>query len=183
MNKNIKKIKFISIFIILLLSIINHFLYEIFPNTLFSILFPVNESIWEHMKLISTPTLIFSIPEYYLYKKNKININNYILSYGISIIIGIIIYLIIYLPIHYMFGHNLIFSILLLTLTFIIIEIISYFIIKSNKIKYSNIIGISIILFIYTTFGYLTYHPLNNNLFLDTTKNIYGIPKTKNIYN
>ena len=56
-----KKIKIIGIFIIFILSVIFHFLYGIFPNYLFSILFPVNESIWEHMKLIVTSTLVFSI--------------------------------------------------------------------------------------------------------------------------
>ena len=69
-----------------------HFMYEWFPNPLFSLIFPVNESIWEHMKLLVTPVLIFSLIEYILYKKKDINYNNFILSYSISTLIGIIIY-------------------------------------------------------------------------------------------
>ena len=55
---------------------------------------PVNESIWEHMKLIITSSLIFSIFEYYIYKKKEIRFNNYIFSYAISLLLGIIIYLV-----------------------------------------------------------------------------------------
>ena len=109
-----KKIKIISVFVIFILSFISHFMYDIFSNNLFSIIFPVNESIWEHMKLISTPVLIFCIFEYILYKKKDIEFNNFILSYSISIIIGIIFYLIIYLPIHYIFGHSLLVAIIIL---------------------------------------------------------------------
>lgn len=180
MKKINKNIKFINIFIILLISIISHFLYELFPNSIFSILFPVNESIWEHMKLISTPTLIFSILKYYYNKNNNIYTNNYLLSYPISIIIGITLYLIIYLPIHYIIGHNLYISILLLIITFYIIETINYYINNTKEIKYSNTIGIILILLIYLTFTYLTYYPIINNIFYDTTKNIYGIPKNTN---
>lgn len=152
-------------------------MYDLLPNTIFSIIFPVNESIWEHMKLLVTPVLIFSIIEYIVYKKKDIYFNNFILSYSISMIIGIIIYLIIYLPIHYIFGHNLIFAVILLFVTFIIIEIISYYIMNYIDIKYSNNIGIGIIIFIYIIFGYLTYNPIEIDLFYDTSKNIYGISK------
>lgn len=172
-----KKIKIISVFIIFLLSFISHFMYDLLPNTIFSIIFPVNESIWEHMKLLVTPVLIFSIIEYIVYKKKDIYFDNFILSYSISMIIGIIIYLIIYLPIHYIFGHNLIFAVILLFVTFIIIEIISYYIMNYIDIKYSNNIGIGIIIFIYIIFGYLTYNPIEIDLFYDTSKNIYGISK------
>ena len=56
-------------------------MYDIFPNTIFSILFPVNESIWEHMKLLVTPVLIFSIFEYIIYRKKNIPFNNFILFF------------------------------------------------------------------------------------------------------
>ena len=171
-----KKIKIISVFVIFILSFISHFMYDILPNNIFSIIFPVNESIWEHMKLISTPVLIFCIFEYILYKKKDIEFNNFILSYSISIIIGIIFYLIIYLPIHYIFGHSLLVAIIILFMTFILVEYISYYIMSYKKIKYGNIIGFIIIILLYIMFGYLTYNPPLIDLFYDTSKNIYGIP-------
>ena len=171
-----RKIKIIGVFIIFGLAFLSHFMYEWIPNNIFSILFPVNESIWEHMKLIITPTLFFSVFEYIYYKKRNIYFNNFILSYSISIVLGIIIYLMIYLPIDYLFGHSAIIAIGLLFIVFIIIQIISYYIMNYTEIKYSNIIGIGIIILLYIIFGYLTYNPLENKLFYDTQKKIYGIP-------
>ena len=172
-----KKIKIVGVFIIFGLSFLSHFIYKWMPNSIFSILFPVNESIWEHMKLMVTPVLIFSIFEYIIYKRKKIHFNNFLLSYSISMILGIIIYLIIYLPIDYIFGHSAIVAIGLLFITFIIIQIISYYIMNYREIKYSSIIGTGIIILLYVIFGYLTYHPLETDLFYDSQKKIYGIPK------
>lgn len=172
-----KKIKIIGIFIIFILSVISHFTYEIIPNKITSIFFPVNESIWEHMKLFITPTLLFSIIEYIIYKNKDILFNNFVLSYSISIIISIIIYLLIYLPIDYLFGHNSIFAIILLFISFILLQFINYYIMNKEEIKYSNIIGLTIIIILYAIFTYLTYNPIKTNLFYDKQKNIYGINK------
>lgn len=171
-----KRVKIIGIFVIFGLSFLSHFIYQWVPDSIFSILFPVNESIWEHMKLIVTPVLIFSLFEYMIYRRKNIYFNNFLSSYAISMILGIIIYLIIYLPIHYIFGHSAIIAILLLFITFIIVQIISYYIMNYNNIKHSNVIGISIIIFLYILFGYLTYNPIETDLFYDTEKRIYGIP-------
>ena len=70
----LKKIKMVSIFGMFALCFLTHFLYNWFPNSLFSIFFPVNESIWEHMKMMTSSILIWSILEYFLYKKYVINI-------------------------------------------------------------------------------------------------------------
>lgn len=172
-----KKVKTIGIIIVFFLSIASHYLYDLYPNIIFSLLFPVNESIWEHMKLIATPILIFSLLEYIIYIKKKILFNNFLFSYSVPIIMGIIVYLLIYLPIYYMLGHSLIFSILLLLLTFIVIEIVSYKIMTYHRINNSNIMGWLLIIFMYIIFGVFNYLPLKNNLFYDKTKNIYGIEK------
>ena len=76
-----------------------------------------------------------------------------------------------------MFGHSAIVAISLLFIIFIIVEIFSYYIMNYKKIKYSNIIGIIIIVCLYIIFGCLTYNPPKTDLFYDTQKKIYGIPK------
>ena len=48
---NLKTAKILAIINIFLISFPSHFIYDFFPNTFTSILFPVNESIWEHLKL------------------------------------------------------------------------------------------------------------------------------------
>lgn len=172
-----KKIKIIGVFVIMGLSVLSHFMYEWFNNFVFSILFPVNESIWEHMKLLATPVLIYSFIEYFIYRKKGIRFNNFSLSYGISIIIGIVSYLIIYLPIDHFFGYNMIVSIALLFFDYVLISYISYSILNTRKIKYSNIIGTLLIVFIYFIFYYLTYYPVHSYIFYDTKDKVYGIKK------
>lgn len=162
---------------IFLLSVVSHFVYDWMPNTVFSILFPVNESIWEHMKLIATPVLLFSIGEYFIYRKKGIHYPNFLLSYSFAIFIGILSYLGVYMPIHYLFGHSLVVSILLLFLTFMEIEVISYSIMHVKKIRYGKILGLGLLFFIYILFGYLTYYPYENELFYDTVKKGYGLMK------
>ena len=137
-----KKIKIIGFFIMMCLSFLSHFMYEWCDNFLFSIFFPVNESIWEHMKLLITPVLIYALIESFIYKNKSIKFNNFSLSYSISIIIGIILYLIIYLLFNHFFAHNIIVSIVLLFFDYIFISFVSYLIINTRKIKYSKTIEI-----------------------------------------
>ena len=173
-----KKIKIIGVFVSFVLAFILHFIYEWIPNTFISIIAPVNESIWEHMKLIVSSSLIFSILEYFIYKKKDMAFNNFILSYAISSILGVFIYLLIYIPLHDIFGYNEYIAIGLLFLIFIFIQIVSYYIITYKKINHGSDIGILLIIIIYLTFGYLTYHPPKINLFYDYMNKGYGIIKS-----
>ena len=170
-----KRIKSILVIAIFILSVISHFMYGWFPNKLFSVLFPVNESIWEHMKLIATPTLVFSIFEYFIYRKKNIKFNNFIFSYAISIILGIISYLILYIPLDNIFGHHIYIAVSLLFLIFILVEVVSYYIMNYKQIRYSNIIGLFLIIGLYIIFGYFTYYPPQISLFYDYMNKQYGI--------
>lgn len=172
-----KKIKILSVFITFVLSFLIHFLYNIYPSILTSILAPVNESVWEHMKIIYTCILINSFIEYFIYKSKNISFNNFLISIPITSILSIIIYLILYIPLELLFGHSLALATILLFIIYIIAQIISYYILNSNKIKYGNIIGIILIIVSYIIFTYLTYNPIKNSLFLDTQTNTYGIEK------
>ncbi len=175
---NLKTIKVIGVFGIFLLCFLFHFLYEWLPNSLFSIFFPVNESIWEHMKLIYTSFVVYGIVDYILLNKNKIQFNNFLLQLFIIPIIAIILYLVIFIPIYNNFGENMIISIGLLFLVIVVEQLLSYHLLQYRKIKYQNIIGIIGIILVYIIFGYLTYRPLENYVFFDTVESKYGI----NIY-
>lgn len=160
-----KKIKIFITFILFIVSILVHFGYSIFSCFFTSIFFPINESIWEHMKIIYTSIIIASIIEYFIYVNSSIIINNFLLSIPLISIIGIMLYLIIYSIIDIFIPHNLIVAIVLLYIIFIICEIISYYILKFKKIRYEKVLGIVLIIISYIIFTYLTYYPLNNKLF------------------
>jgi hypothetical protein len=175
---SIKKLKIIDIFILFGLSFLFHFIYELIPNTITSIFFPVNESIWEHMKLIFTPMVIIIFTDFIFNKLFKLNMHNIIFSNFYSSIITIIIYLIIYLPINKILGHNMIFTILLLFSSFVFSQIVSYYLVIKEQNIYLKFISITFICICYIIFGLLTYYPLQNYLFFDKTNNNYGIKKS-----
>lgn len=175
---SLKTVKILGTFIIFFLCFPIHFLYDWLPNSLFSIFFPVNESIWEHMKLIYTSFVIYGIIDYIILIKNKINFNNFLLQLFIIPIIGIILYLLIFIPIYNMIGENMVVSIGLLFVIIIIEQILSYYLLNYKPIKYQNIIGIIGIIVVYIILGYLTYKPIENYIFFDQKDSKYGI----NIY-
>ena len=172
-----KKIKFWMVFVTFILSFLIHFAHVLYPSILTSIFAPVNESVWEHMKIIYTCILISSLIEYFIYKKKSISFNNFLISIPITSILSIIIYLILYIPLELLFGHSLFLAAFLLFIIYIIAQIISYYILNFKKIKYGNIIGIILIIVSYIIFTYLTYNPIKNDLFLDTQTNTYGLEK------
>lgn len=58
-----------------ILGTLAHFFYEWSgENTFIGMFCPVNESVWEHLKLIYTPYLIWSIAESMILKRQKINL-------------------------------------------------------------------------------------------------------------
>lgn len=176
---SLKRLKTINIFIIFGLCFLTHFLYTWLPNSVFSILFPVNESIWEHMKMLFSAIVISAFIDYFLIKKFDIEANNLIFSTFITGIISIPLFLLIYLPIYNLIGENFVMNIIVLFITIYFIEIIGYIIMDKPNNNILNIIGVIGIITSYVIFGILTYNPPKNDLFLDTNDNKYGI----NIYN
>ena len=55
------------------LGILNHFLYRLSGGQAFAALFcPVNESVWEHLKLLFFPILFVSVAEYLRYRPDPV---------------------------------------------------------------------------------------------------------------
>lgn len=171
----IKKIKILDTFLAFLLCFPLHNLYKIFPNFITSIISPVNESIWEHMKLFLISLTIISILDYILFKKFKIQYNNLFLNLFLTIMFSIITYLIIFIPVYNNIGENFIFSISLLFIVLLLSQILSYFIYNLSNYKIINKLNILFIIIIYIVFIYLTYNPIYNYLFYDVLNEKYGI--------
>ena len=163
----------IGIFIISLLS---HYIFELYPNVISSIFFPVNESIWEHMKLLYSGFFFWSIIEYLLIRKYDIKINNYILNTFLIMVTSIIVYLIGYLPLYNLIGENMIVSIVWLIIVIILYEVFSFYLLKKEKQDSPlNKASIVLILLGYVVFASLTFNPIRNYIFYDTHHNKYGI--------
>ena len=171
-----KKIKVVGVLVIFALTVLYHFLYEWFPNPVFSVLFPVNESIWEHMKILYSGILTWGIVEYFILKRKNIKFTNYFSSLFLTMITSIIVYLILYLPLYSLFKENMFISIGLLIIVIILMEIFNYYLIsRKEENKFLDKVSIILIILGYVVFLSLTYDPPRNYIFYDTTENKYGI--------
>ena len=153
-----------------------HFIYNKFPNFLTSIFTPVNESIWEHMKILFGSIILSGVIQKIIVILKKENINNMCFSNFIAALTSIPIFLIIFLPIYFIIGENLIVNIILMLITIIIGEFIAYKITDIKNLKLENV-TILLVIIVYTIFGILTYYPPNNYLFFELDPSVCGIQK------
>lgn len=171
-----KKIKFIGAIVIFLLTVLYHFLYDWLPNPVFSVFFPVNESIWEHMKLLYSGIFTWGVIEYFIFRKKNISYRNFFSTLFLEMVTSIMIYLIMYLPLYNVFGENMVISIGLLIIVIILEEIFSYYLLsysKENKIL--DRISILFVVLGFVVFLCFTYDPPRNYIFYDIVSNKYGI--------
>ena len=173
MKKNI----LINTSILFILSFPFHFIYDVFPNFLTSIFFPVNESIFEHTKLIFTSILVGRILIYFLRKRQDLTTNNYIIKSYFGALLNIIIFLSFYLPIYYLFGENMLVTLLLYLGSILLTEIIMAKIFEQKFKKDFNSLGICFIIITYFLFTYFSYNPIRIDFFYDPMNKNYGVLK------
>ena len=172
----LKKVKIINVVVFFVLSFLWHFGYDVLPNFLTAIFFPVNESIWEHMKIIFGVIVFGSLFSLFLMNKFKVEHNNFYVEVVTKAVLGVIFYLIIFIPLYKWLGENMFISLSVMLITYAFVEFVGY---KISKLDELNIKILPIILLIlcYILFVLLTYFPRHNFLFFDEIRLLYGIPK------
>ena len=169
-----KKLMIITTLIAFLLCFPFHFVYDKFPNFITSILFPINESIWEHMKLLFGSLIISGIIEKIVLTKQKEDTTNICFANYISALSSVPIFLIMFLPIYNTIGENFKITILLMLITIIISKYISYKI-SNKKDLYLENKTIILVIITYILFGILTYYPIDNSIFIDTERFYFNV--------
>lgn len=72
-DRFVKVYQWIGIVVVCILSVPFHFLYEwLGENTVVGLFFPINESIWEHLKLVFWPLLVWWILGYIILSIGRI---------------------------------------------------------------------------------------------------------------
>ncbi len=163
----------ISSSLIFILNFPAHFLFEFLPFNFIGYFFPVNESIFQHMKMLFTCVIIF----YLILRifKNKLGFLNLCTAALVSALGSIGSFLAVYLPVYFLLGENMIFTFILLFLAILFGQYIASFILLKKDYKYLNYISLFIILIILILNASLTYNPLNNFFFLDKMHKTYGV--------
>ncbi|WP_028043351.1 DUF6512 family protein [Candidatus Stoquefichus massiliensis] len=151
-------------FLEFLLGSLMHFAYNVFPYTFVAILTPIHESIFEHLKLVLYPMLIFDIILWYKYYHKDLSA---IAPMLIGIIVGCLSIVLIYYFYHCGLGVNsLIGDIFLLFVGILLGNIMMIMFYKFHwtmNWKVSLLILVSIIII----FSYWTYCPPDVPLFID----------------
>ena len=171
---SIRKLKIIGVVVAFFLCFPFHFIYDSFPSFVTSIFAPVNESIWEHMKILFGSIILSGVIQKIIVVSKRLEFNNICFSNLVGAISSIPIFLIIFLPIYYNFGHNLVITIIIMFITIVISEYIAYKVMMMRDLYQENktILYVVIVYIIFTIF---TYFPINNNLFIDPITGILGI--------
>ena len=151
---------FLAFLIISVVGTVGHFLYEWTSHNMFiGYFFPINESTWEHLKLLFFPTLLFSIIEYNFV---KYEIKNYATSITVSVITGMLSIIVLFYTYTGILGYYVdFFNILIYYIALIIMLIIKNKLIESEKLKsqVATTVSLIILFVIALLFIIYTYNP------------------------
>ncbi len=164
MYKELQRYIIYGIIFVSLLGTFSHFLYDWCDNNKFIALFtPTSESVWEHIKLIYFPMLIYTIFAYIMLKSNY----PYILS---ALLLGLIIGFLLIPIIFYVYSGILGYNLLIVDISsFYLSVIIAFYFSYKLAILYDtrNLLPflIVIVISIALSFFIFTYYPPNIALF------------------
>ena len=174
-NKLIK-IQVIVIIVCIILGILLHFTYQWSGENLFVASFSaVNESVWEHLKLVFYPMLIMAIAEYPFVRQID---NNYIEAKTIGVFVAMSFMVLSFFTYTGILGTNFaIINILIFIISINLGEWIAYRLMKINaeSTALTKILAIIVVLFFLIGFIVFTYYTPKVNLFRDPITGVYGI--------
>ena len=176
MNKETKLIlrfEILSSIFVMIIGTLLHFTYEWSGNNSFIAAFSaVNESTWEHLKLLFFPMLLTTIIGYFYIGKK---LPNYLCARLFCILASIIFTITFFYTYTGIIGKN--FSFIDISIFFIAViigEFISYKILNSN-FKCNPVFPICAIIILLICFILFTYFPPKIGLFKDPVSNNFGI--------
>lgn len=162
-----------------IMGFVFHSIYDYSGNIIIIGVFcPVNESVWEHLKLVLYPTLIwFGIGYLILSKKSIISGTKWTICTTISIIISSMFIIAFYYSYTGALGiESMVLDILSLILGVLLSQCISLHFYKYGKENditlYICIILLGLLVFI---FSYFTFYPPKLPIFMDSSNGKYGI--------
>lgn len=160
--KNIKVWHMVGAVFTILIGSFLHFVYKLSGENIFiAALSSVNESTWEHLKLLFYPVLLFSVIEYAVWGKN---FRNYIPVKVLSVLLGMLSIVVLFYTYTGIIGeHFLIIDNIVFIISVSLVYIFSYRRLKTDKNKsFSDIvlslIGLTLLMGSFILFTYKTPH-------------------------
>jgi len=172
---DIAKWELLGIPVIFILGFILHEAYDISgKNPIVALIAPVNESVWEHLKMAASAVFIFAFLEYFFIGRFS---PNFILGKTLSILTVPLLIMVLHYGYKIITGtHVLFLDILILLVAIIVGQMLSYFILNMpQKYLFLNEIALVLSVIIISGFFYYTYYPPQMPVFMDSTTGKYGI--------
>ncbi|HHU28037.1 TPA: hypothetical protein GXZ54_02645 [bacterium] len=169
------KLEIIGFFVLVILGVIFHFLFDwLNQSRLIAIFVPVNESIFEHLKVLFFPYLIWGLIRYFIDGKGE---PNFISAHIFGVLGGMFFIITSFYTYTGIIGnHFFIIDMIIYVLSIILTLILTKNMIDSpefsDNIKVLSFVTIILILLSFIIF---TYNPPLINLFKDQSTGNYGI--------
>jgi len=176
-KRNVARVEIFGFFFIVIIGSLLHFVFEWSGGrTWVAIFAAVNESTWEHLKLVFYPALVFSILEYPFLKRKT---SNFFFAKIVSFYVMPIVIIVLFYGYLAIFKEDSLFwDILVFVVAVAAGQYANFKILTMKKLdrKY-KIISIILFFLILVPFLTLTYFPPQNILFKDPLTGGFGIIK------
>lgn len=161
-----RKLNYFAAFIFIgILGTLWHFLYDFTASGFVGLFAPVNESTWEHLKILFYPTLIFSAIEYFIKKDRP---ENYISATTVALFSGLFSIISLFYTYKGILGFDVTFiDILIFFVSLFIMLIIKKFIINRGLFpsRFSKIVSLILIVVFIILFAVWSFNPPSFGLF------------------
>jgi hypothetical protein len=175
MKRHVLKWELIGIAVISVLGSVLHFVFDWsgqwYP---IGVIAAVNESVWEHFKIAFWPALFYAALEYRFLVNS---VNNFIFGKAIGIYVMPVTIAVLFYSYTGIIGQEiLIVDILIFVIAVALGQLTSYKILTSSKLpRWSDGIGLILIILLAVAFGLFTYYPPHLPVFRDGVTGSYGI--------
>jgi len=134
----------------------------------------VNESVWEHLKLVFWPLVFFSLIEYRFIKEEA---NNIIFGKELAAYLMLFTIVAIFYTYEFITGsHLFLVDIASFVISIIVGQVVSYKILTASQVpKIISVLSWISIIFLGFCFVLFTYFPPHLPIFMDSTNGTYGI--------
>lgn len=159
------KNNFLSLILVILLGTVSHFVYEYSGRSpVCALFFPVNESIWEHLKLLFFPFLLITI---FQYKKNNSDLASFFYYRFLGVLSGMAATLILFYTYTGIIGKHLLVADILIFIFSVIFSFFMSIYVQKKQLPYpTKAVVIFLWILLSVCFFIFTFYPPNIALFL-----------------
>jgi hypothetical protein len=151
-----------------------HFLPDVYENNFIYLIAPTNESVWEHLKLIFYPYLVFMIAEYFAYGRDT---RGFLGAKLRGVLAGEAVIVFVHYIVSGIVGRDVMWvDIMLFFVGTLVAYLLPFILIKRDMTdKYSASVAAAAFVFHIILFSVFTFMPLEIGLFIDPQNGSYGI--------